>query len=378
MNITNEFNVDSRFCYLNHAGMSPWPKRTRDAVVAIADEIHHQGAVGYSRWSELDAAAHGRMAALLGAQADEVAFVRNTSDALSMIARGLRWEPGQNVVYAREEFPSNRYPWESLGEFGVEARRVNLNVDALEDAPESALISAIDANTRLLAVSAVQYASGLRMDLPRLAAACRERGVLLCVDAIQQVGALPFDVQRCGADFVALGSHKWLLGPEGIGVLWMKPEWRERLRLHAFGWHMAENLGDFDNETWRPAFSARRFEPGTTNLLGIAALNASLSLFEELGIEECAATLNARIAHLIGGLSALPGISVITPTSPDRRAGIVTFRHEKLSAAALHACLVAADVVCVPRGGGVRFSPHFHTSVATLDRGLACVESAIA
>ncbi|MCB1738397.1 MAG: aminotransferase class V-fold PLP-dependent enzyme [Gammaproteobacteria bacterium] len=374
MILSQEFNVDPRFCYLNHAGMSPWPRRTRDAVVALADEVHRQGAVGYADWSKLDAEAHSRMATLLGAgSADEVAFVRNTSDALSMIALGLRWEAGLNVVFAREEFPSNRYAWESLAEFGVTAHRVSLDVDD----PEAALISAIDDNTRLMAVSAVQYASGVRMDLPRLAAACHERDVLLCVDAIQQVGALPFDVHASGADFVALGSHKWLLGPEGIGVLWMRPQWRDQLRLHAFGWHMAEALGDFDSEAWQPAQSARRFEPGTTNLLGIAALNASLSLFEEIGITQTATALDARVAHLISGLSALPGISLITPTSPQRRAGIVTFRAEKVAATTLHTRLVAADVVCVPRAGGVRFSPHFYTPMATLDRALERVESAL-
>lgn len=371
--LSDEFNVDSSLSYLNHAGMSPWPRRTRDAVVAIADEVHVQGALGYAGWSELDSKAHARMADLIGARsADEVAFVRNTSDALSTVARGLRWRSGQNVVFLSEEFPSNRYPWESLAEYGVASKSIALDLDD----PEAALIAAMDDDTALLAVSAVQYASGVRMDLPRLAAACRARGVLFCVDAIQQVGALPFDVSASGADFVAFGAHKWLLGPEGLGVLWMRAEWRERLRLHAFGWHMAEKM-DFESPQWQPAASARRFEPGTTNLLGIAALNASLSLFEDIGMTSVESHLRERVQHLMNGLAALPGVSLITPSEPARHAGIVTFKSETMDATKLHAYLVANKVVCVPRAGGVRFSPHFYTGMEILDRTLNRVEDAL-
>ncbi|MCP5142905.1 MAG: aminotransferase class V-fold PLP-dependent enzyme [Gammaproteobacteria bacterium] len=373
-NLDDEFNVDSSIVYLNHAGMSPWPRRTRDAVVAIADQVHVQGALGYADWSRMEDETHVKMADLIGAgSSDEIAFVRNTSDALSMVARGLSWTPGQNVVFLREEFPSNRYPWESLAEFGVASRIVDLD---LAD-PEAPLIAALDDNTRLLAVSAVQYASGIRMDLPRLAEACRERDVLFCVDAIQQVGALPFDVNASGADFVAFGAHKWLLGPEGVGVLWMRPEWRERLRLHAFGWHMAEHPGDFDAPAWRPTASARRFEPGTTNLLGIAALNASLGLLEDVGMNAVEALLRQRVRHLATGLAALPGISLITPDAPARQAGIVTFRAGRVDTGALHKHLVARKVVCVPRAGGIRFSPHFYTAPEVLDRALNAVEDAL-
>ena len=213
------------------------------AVQQFAEENMRQGARHYTRWLETEVHLREQCRSLLNApSADDIALLKNTSEALSVVAHGLAWRTGDNVVISDQEFPSNRIVWQSLQEDGVETRCVDLTRGA---SPEQALVACMDKHTRLLAVSSVQYASGLRLDLDRLGTLCRDRGVLFCVDAIQSLGALPLDVQACGADFVMADGHKWLLGPEGCAVFYVRSQVRERLRLRQYGWHMVEDHLDF-------------------------------------------------------------------------------------------------------------------------------------
>jgi len=232
------------------------------------------------------------------------------------------------------------------------------------------LLDRCDARTRLLTVSSVQYGNGLRMDLERLGAACRSRGVALCVDAIQSLGALPFDVTAMQADFVMADGHKWMLGPEGLALLWVRPAWRERLALYQYGWHMTRQAGDFDAVDWQPAHDARRFECGSPNLLGAHGLEASLSLLEEYGIKRVHADLLERSAYLIERIGAAPDLELLSNPLPERRSGIVTFRRRDMDKTQLHRRLADAGVVCAQRGGGVRLSPHFYTPLSALEQAL--------
>lgn len=371
MNLSDEFPLAPELLYLNHAAVSPWPRRTAEAVHAFADENLRFGSLHYPRWLTVEARLRERLARLVGAPSpDDIALVKNTSEALSFVAYGLSWQAGDRVVITDQEFPSNRIVWESLRERGVEVRQAALGAAA---DPEAAVMAAVDGHTRLVAVSSVQYASGLRMDLERLGAWCRARGVLLCVDAIQSLGAVRFDAQAYGADFVMADGHKWMLGPEGLGLFYCRAELRERLRLTQFGWHMVERPGDYDAPTWAVAASARRFECGSPNMLGIHALERSLSLLEEVGMARVEALVLEGSGQLIEGLHRL-GLEVLTPAAPERRAGIVTFRQRGGDPAALHRALTEATVVCAVRGGGVRFSPHFYTGAARLERALALLE----
>src|SRR5690606_33639764 len=280
-----EFPHEPGLIYLNHAGVAPLPRRAAEAVRAFAAEAATRGARNYPRWLAVEASLRQRLARLLGTpSSDDIALVKNTSEGLSMVAYGLDWQPGDAVIINNHEFPSNRIVWESLAQrFGVDVRDVDLDA---APTPEDALIDALDARARLLAVSSVQFGSGLRMDLVRLAQACRSNGTLLCVDAIQSLGALRLDVASLQADFVIADGHKWMLGPEGLGVFYSRPEARERLKLTQYGWHMVEQAGDFDRRAWEVASSARRFECGSPNMLGIHALEASLALLEEVGLAE--------------------------------------------------------------------------------------------
>ncbi|GAV20372.1 putative cysteine desulfurase [Mariprofundus micogutta] len=363
IDFSHEFPLYDDLIYLNHAAVGVWPKRTADAVKAFADENMHRGAAGYLEWMKTERELRGRLKRLINADSvDDIALSKNTSEALSLIAYGLEWQAGDNIVSTNQEFPSNRIVWESLKERGVELRLADLS----ETDPESAMQELCDERTRLLTVSSVQYGTGLRMDLNRLGHFCSRNDILFCVDAIQSLGAMQFDVEACQADFVVADAHKWMLGPEGIAVFYSRPEAREQLKLSQYGWHMVERAGDFDATDWSPARSARRFEPGSPNMLGIYALNASLSLFEDIGMDVVEEKVLANARQLMDWVASEAQLELITTDQPGRFAGIVTFRHKKLDReghAGLYRKLMADGVICANRAGGIRFAPHFYSDV---------------
>jgi len=359
-----EFALAPELVYFNHAAVAPWPKRAADAACRFAQENATTGALHYPRWLETETRLRQRLARLINAAPDDVALLKNTSEGLSTVAFGLAWRPGDSVVGIAMDFPSNRVVWEALREFGVEFRGVDVN--AAQD-PEGALLAACDGSTRLLAVSWVHYVTGLTLDLERLGRACRERGILFCVDAIQGLGALPLDVQASQIDFVAADGHKWLLGPEGIAVFYCRPEARDRLRLRQIGWHSLEHPGDYDRPDWALAASARRFECGSPNLLGIHALEASLGLLEDAGPAAIGARVRDNARRLRAGLAGLPGVTVLGPPDERRWSGIVSCRSAGTDSRELVARLADAGIVCAARGGAVRFSPHFYNLDSQLE-----------
>lgn len=370
LSLPDEFLLDPGLAHLNHAGVAPWPRRAVEAVRRFAEVNGTLGSEPYAEWLAVEQRLRGRLARLIGAGSPaDIALAKSTSEALSIIAYGLDWRPGDNIVGIMEEFPSNRIVWESLASRGVTWRPLRL-ADARD--PESDLLDLCDDRTRVVAVSWVQYARGLRLDLSRLGAGCRARGILLCVDAIQGLGALPFDLTEIEADFVVADGHKWMLGPEGLALLYVRPEIRDRIRLHQFGWNMVEHRGDYDRTDWSPTQDARRFECGSPNFLGIHALEASLSLIEEVGSECIAAAIAERVDHLIDHIDRL-GLELLSPRSSDRRAGIVTFRVPGLDLARLHRGLMERRVLCAHRGGGIRFSPHYYTPISVMDRAVDAV-----
>ncbi|MGE8329432.1 aminotransferase class V-fold PLP-dependent enzyme [Pseudomonas urmiensis] len=363
----DEFEQAPGLCYLNHAAVAPWPRRSADAVARFARDNVCLGASEYPQWLATERRLRQRLARMINAPSSgDIALVKNTSEAISLVAFGLDWQVGDQVVISDEEFPSNRIVWQALADQGVQVIQVSL---AGND-PETALLAACTEHTRLLAVSAVQFASGLRLDLARLGQACQLRGVLFCVDAIQQIGALPFDVQHYQCDFAMADGHKWMLGPEGLGVFYCRAALRPRLKLHAYGWHMLEHLGDFEREHWQIARSARRFECGSPNMLGACALDASLSLLEEVGMDSVAQLLQLRIEQLLEGLSAIPGVMLLSPREPGRRGGIVTFTIDGHDSGLVFQQLSEQRVICAKRGGGVRLSPHFYTPEWVIDETL--------
>lgn len=371
--ITQEFPQEGDLVYLNHAAVSPWPRRSCDAVCKFAGENMRTGAKNYPQWLQHELLLRQQLQQLINAPStDDIALVKNTSEALSMVASGIDWRPGDNVVSTDQEFPSNRIPWQAQQREGVEFREVNINVPD----PEDALMKACDQHTRVLAVSSVQFGSGIRLDLERLGRFCRKLGILFCIDAIQSIGAHVIDVQSIEADFVMADAHKWMLGPEGIGLFYSCPDRRDQLRLYEFGWHMVQNTGDYDRKDWQIASSARRFECGSPNMLGGYALSASVSLILEVGMVTIEEKIRENTGLLIDGLQR-PGITLLSPVPAQRRAGIVTFKITDRDMAALHRTLLQENIICAHRYGGIRFSPHFYTSPKKINNALEVILSSI-
>lgn len=373
--LPSEFPQDSDLCYLNHAAVGPWPRRTAQTVAAFAQQNMTRGAEDYPAWLVVERRLRERLARLINAtDSNDIALVKNTSEGLSIISQGLDWLKGDQVIGLAGDFCSNQMPWEALARRGVSYR----SVDAMRAPdPEGVLIAAMTDRTRLLAISTVHFATGYRFDVQRLAEACRTRGVLLSVDAIQSLGAIPSDLSEAPADFVTSGGHKWLLSPEGLGFLYCRPDLRDQLDLHQFGWAMRESPYAFEDTSWVPASSARRFEPGTPNMMGIHAMEASLSLFEELGMGFVRDRLAENIEMLETELSRIPLIEIVTPKDSEKRAGILTFRHTGSDIPALHARLMQDRVICSARAGGIRLAPHFYTPQPTLELAVERIRQAI-
>lgn len=371
MTYTEEFQLKDQICYLNHAAVSPWPTRTTQAVTRFAEQNLCYGSLHYLEWLKTEASLRQLAANLLHAPSpNDIALMKNTSEALSVVAYGIDWQTGDNVVISNQEFPSNRIVWESLANRGVEVRQADLDQGL---SPEQAIIAQIDQRTRLVSLSSVQYASGLRMNLSVIGDYCQQHGVLFCVDAIQSVGAHDIDVIASKIDFLAADAHKWMLGPEGIALFYSSPAARERLALTQYGWHMVEHLGDYQRQDWQPARTARRFECGSPNMLGIHALHASLSLITEIGIDSIERDIQAKTQRLIDGIDAILGSRLISPRARDRRAGIVTFSLHDHNTESLFHWLQQQQVFCALRGGGIRLSPHFYTPDHSIDRALELI-----
>jgi selenocysteine lyase/cysteine desulfurase len=367
----DEIPVTGTCVYLNHAGMAALPRRAAERMQALAATV---SLTGDRRWPERNdevERVRGLAARLLGALAPhEVTFVENTSTGLSMVAEGLDWKPGDNVVGAQLEFPSNVYPWMRLADHGVEYRTVPERDGRID---EDELLSLLDERTRMLVLSWVQYASGYRADLAKLGAACRERGILFVVDVIQGLGALALDVERAQIDVAAASGHKWLLGPEGIGLLYVSDRVIERLRPVRSGWRSMQDSFDWTRFDVLFQDGAKRFESGTLNVYGIHALGGALELLAEAGMEAVEERVLALTERAAAGLAA-QGFTVISSRRPGETSGIVTAVHPRIAAGDLVHRLAAVDIVTAARAGRFRISPHFYNTEEEIDRCLRAIE----
>lgn len=372
-NLQDQFRVYENRCYVNHAAISPWPLCTAAAVKRFADENVRLGPENYSAWVAHETALRKNIALLLNAPSQsDIALLKNTTDGICTVAFGLDLQAGDNIVIPLDEFPSNSLPWLAQSSRGVEVRQVDIRK---ADNAETALLQAVDQRTRVLAVSAVQWTDGFRLDLEGLGAQCRAREVLFFVDAIQQLGALRLDVAAAQIDFLAADAHKWLLGPEGIAVFFSTARAREQLKLLQLGWHMLEHHWSFSASA-APTKTARRFEAGSSNTLGQVAMHASLQLLLAQGMEHVEQRVLANTGQLLGGLQQIEGIQIISRTDASRRSGIVSFKSSLKPAKPLHAALQDLGLRCALRNEAVRLSPHFYQGDNEMQQILQIVEQA--
>jgi selenocysteine lyase/cysteine desulfurase len=362
-----QFPIVEEWTYLNHAAVSPLPSRAIEAMERFL-RARSQGSAGLDACPPVTEEARALVARLLRAQPEEIAFIASTSEGLNLAAQALPIQAGENVILCDVEFPANVYPWLNLERRGVEVRIVPHEDGGLTPAR---LAQHLDQATRIVAVSSVQFLSGFRADLPALSQLCHETGALLVVDAIQSLGAVPMDVRASGVDILSAQGPKWLMAPLGIGFLYVRKEWIERLQP-AFAYYMAVSQPEpWLQYDWTLRSDARRFERTGLNVAGLHGLHAALSLLLEVGIERIHAHLLGLTDRLLEGLQ-LPEEQILTPRQRERRAGIVTFRTADV--AADFERLKEANVLVSQREGYLRVSPHFYNTPAEIDRLLQVLE----
>lgn len=364
-----EFPSAERYVHMNHAGMAPISRRVADVLRVFADEALVIAPPIYARWQARTEEVRARFAHLVGAASDEIAFVRNTSEGISLFAAGLEWRDGDNVIALSDEYPANVYPWWGLRRRGVETRMVRrsgwrFSVDDVHPL--------VDGRTRVLAVSAVDWQSGFRANLGALGEFCRQREILFCVDAVQALGALRIDVAAAGIDCLVAGGHKWLLAPEGCGGLFVSRRLAAQVWPVLLGWNSVTDAERYLPYHFELREDAGRFEPGTRSHLGILALGAALDLLAEVGPDRIEQRILYLTDELAEGLRSR-GAEILSPWGRDERSGILTFRLG--DAGPLSAALEAAGVVVRRRAGGIRLAPHFYNDRDDVARVLDAIDA---
>jgi len=355
------FPITKRYNYLNHAAVSPLPLPTLKAVESQLKDVHENGSLNFHDWLSTKEHARQLLAGLLGARPKQVAFMRNTSDALSSVANGLAWRRGDNIVTFRGEFPSNIYPWLRVRDaFGVEVRMCEERQGRIDFED---LAKLIDSKTRVVTISHVQFASGFRTDLERLGRLVRQHDALLVVDAIQALGVVPVDVEAELIDVAAGASHKWLLAPEGVGYLYLSERARERIQPTLVGWISVprpEDYQDFE-QGWNEGTLA--WESGTGPAALIYGLRASLELLTGLGVARTAHYLEELTDDVCERLRSGP-YEVVSSRLPREKSQIVCIRHTAagMSAMALYHHLKKQNIITAPRGDRLRIAPHVYNT----------------
>ena len=369
------FPVTRDWIYFNHAGVAPISLPVAEAVEAFNREALQQGYTGAARWHKRIEAVRAEAARLIGATAGEIAFVKNTSHGISLIARGLGLREGDEVLVSEAEFPSNVYPWMALEKTGVVLKKIpvrgaELDLDLLD--------RLITDKTRVVSLSSVQYGSGYRLPVAEIGKLCRDLGIYFMLDAIQSLGAFPLDVVRDSVDFLAADAHKWLLGHEGIGILYVRKELAEKIEPLLLGWNSVVQPLDFDRIHFDLHPDAQRFEEGSQNGLSIYGLGAAVGLLLEVGIDRVAEQILSLTGTLVEGLRDL-GMELASPTQAPQRSGIVSFRlpgdPEGRLLPDLERKLFAAGIYASVRRGGLRLSPHFYNNSEEIARVLETIKN---
>jgi cysteine desulfurase/selenocysteine lyase len=365
------FPITQRSIYFNHAAVSPPPITTIRAVEAQLRDVHENGSTNFRSWLAVKEDARKLLANLFGARPEQVAFVRNTSDALSTVANGLNWRAGDNIVTFSREFPSNVYPWLRIRDvFGVEVRMCEEREGRIDLAE---LESMIDDHTRIVAISHVQYASGFRTDLTRLGQVARRHDALFVVDAIQALGVVPTNVEAEFIDVAAGASHKWLLAPEGVGYLFLSDRARERIQPTLVGWTSVPDPDDYLNfeQGWNRGTLA--WETGTGPAALFHGFKASLELLQNAGVQKIADYLEELTDYLCERLAG-KNYEVVSSRAAGEKSQIVCIRHRSgLSAMSLYHHLNQRNIITAPRGDRLRIAPHFYNTTTEVDEFAAAL-----
>jgi len=356
-NIRKEFPVTSEIIFFDHARVAPLPKRVKQVVTAFIDDATRFGTAHYENWVLELERTRKKFAELINANRDEIAFVKNTSEGISIVANGFDWQLGDNVVIPDIEFPANVYPWWNLKQRGVETRMVkSVGGRVLFDE----LVKQVDNKTRILSISSVECNSGFRSDLNRLGTFCKEKGILFFVDAIQSLGVLPLDVKKDHIDFLSADGHKWMLSVEGLGGFYISKNVVDRIRPTTMGWGNVVNAENFMDYNFTLQKDAKKFEEGTPNTMSIHAFGAALGLLLETGIDNIEKRVISLGNYIIDELNQR-NIKIYSSTLLNERSGNISFVLDK-DVSKLDSFMLENKVKLTVRDGLVRFSPHFYNN----------------
>ncbi|MBV9737080.1 MAG: aminotransferase class V-fold PLP-dependent enzyme [Candidatus Eremiobacteraeota bacterium] len=365
------FPVTEHFNYLNHAAVGILPIPVRDAIIEFVDAHATTGIVGVWPYDLRLTEYRSEIARFIGADAEEIAVLRNSADGANAIAAGLRWEPGDEIILGDNEFPSNAYPWLACRDLGAKVRLIETERERLTP---DVLRKHISKRTRVVTVSWVSFMDGYRHDLAGLAEVAHGHGALLCVDVMQSLGAFPLDVRSTGVDAVYAGGAKWLMALQGVSFLYVRKALIDRLRLAAPGWRSAANLWDFLNYEQAPVNDASRFEGGTVNFVGALSLAKAIEVLAAPGrrIAEHVLELTDRLCD---GLQRM-GAEIASDRSPETSSAIVTFKLPQHDPIELGRILQKEKIITTYRTNGVRVSPHGYNTEREIDDLLTAVSEA--
>lgn len=366
----DQFPILAHWDFFNHAAVSPLPKVAADAIRQYCQQAEN-GAYLNAHWYNQIESLRQSAANLINAKTSEIAFVKNTSEGLALVANGLAWKAGDRIVTAAIEYPANIYPWIDLQKRrGIDLHLVpEEQIDGTLQVPLEKILAAADhPKTRLLTLSHVEFGSGQRHDLTAIGQFCRQRNILFCVDAIQTLGILPVDVRAMNIDYLSADGHKWLLGPEGAGIFFIRHDLIEQTHPAIIGWMNFANSQDFGtiDFTFKP--DARRYEPGSHNVPGFLALKTSLELLTTIGIENIAQRIKTLGDRLAAGLQEKK-YQVISPRSSDQWSGSICFTKPGLDLPATARTLRESHKTEIAlRLNRLRASPHFYNTELQIDR----------
>lgn len=364
--IRRQFAALDHFTYLNSAAVSPIPRAAFDAVVSQLADAAIYGSEHYTDWLATKKSARELLAGMLGVRGEQIAFMRNTSDGFASVANGLTWKTGDNIVSFAEEFPANFYAWRMVRDrYGVELRlcperdgRIDLDK----------FISLIDSNTKLVAISSVQYASGFTADLERIGRAARKVDALFAVDIIQGLGARAYDLPSQYVDIASGASHKWLCAPEGCGYVYISDRARERVEPSFVGWISVETPWDFESREQPFKPNALAWESGTGASALFYGLEQSLKLLADTGLKKIENYLIDLSDFLCESLAG-KNYELVSSRAPDEKSAIVCIRPlNGMNCSDVAAKLQAENIIVSPRGGRLRIAPHFYNDQEDIDR----------
>lgn len=364
-NIRNLFPATEKYAYLNSAAVSPMPKITADAVYSQLKDVCENGTINFADWIQTKERARKLAAEMLNVRAEQIAFMRNTSDGFASVANGLSWKKSDNIVTFAKEFPANFYAWRRIRDkFGVELRlcsEQNGRIDLDE------FISLIDANTRLVSISAVQFASGFRADLERIGEAAKKNNALFAVDIIQGFGAIPLDLSSL-VDVACGASHKWLCSPEGCGILYLSDKAREQIEPTLVGWISVENAWDFDDYEQKFKPNALAWESGTSGASLFYGLEQSLKLLHKTSAKNIENYLEELTDFLCESLAG-KDYEIVSSRERGEKSQIVCVKNRNgLASNEIAKILEKENIIVAPRGDRLRIAPHFFNNQADIER----------